>query len=69
MTFRSSIIVRIALKAPLYSIRVGYVNPRGTTNSTEHDEIMKRYELDRHTASTHPTALKGLTTNENKHHK
>ena len=29
MVFRSSIIERIALKAPLYSIRVGYVNPRG----------------------------------------
>jgi hypothetical protein len=58
--FRSSIIERIALKAPLYSIRVGYVNPRGTTNSTEHDEIMKKYGLDRHTASAHLIALKGL---------
>ena len=29
MVFRSSIIERIALKAPLYSIRAGYVNPRG----------------------------------------
>jgi hypothetical protein len=29
MTFRSSIIERVAMKAPLYSIRVGYVNPRG----------------------------------------
>jgi hypothetical protein len=60
MTFRSSIIERIALKAPLYSIRVGYVNPRGTTNSTKHDETMRKYGLDRHTASAHPTALKGL---------
>jgi hypothetical protein len=58
--FRSSIIERIALKAPLYSIRVGYVNPRGTTNSTEHDELMKKYGLDRHTASAHLTALRGL---------
>jgi hypothetical protein len=58
--FRSSIIERIALKAPLYSIRVGYVNPMGTTNSMEHDELMKKYGLDRHTASAYLTALKGL---------
>jgi hypothetical protein len=58
--FRSSIIERIALKAPLYSIRVGYVNPKGTTNSTKHDELMKKYGLDRHTASAYLTALKGL---------
>jgi len=59
-TFRSSIIERIALKAPLYSIRAGYVNPMGTTNSTEHDELMKKYGLDRHTASAHLTAIRGL---------
>ena len=62
--FRSSIIERIAMKAPLYSIEVKYVNPRGTTNSTKHDEIMKKYGLDRHTASAYLTALKGLNTNE-----
>jgi hypothetical protein len=58
--FRSSIIERIAMKAPLYSIRVRYVNPRGTTNSTEHDELMKKYGLDRHTASAYLIALRGL---------
>jgi len=60
-TFRSTIIEKIAMKAPLYSIRVSYVNPRGTTNSKEHDELMKRYELDKHTASAYLIALKGLT--------
>jgi hypothetical protein len=59
-TFRSSIIERIALKAPLYSIRAGYVNPKGTTNSVEYNELMRRYGLDRHTASAHLTALRGL---------
>ena len=59
--FRSSIIERIALKAPLYSIRVGYVNPKGTTNSKEHDELMRKHGLDKHTTSAHLTALKGLT--------
>jgi len=58
--FRSSIIERIAMKAPLYSIRVRYVNPKGTTNSTEHEELMRRYGLDRHTASAYLTALRGL---------
>jgi hypothetical protein len=59
-TFRSTIIERIAMKAPLYSIEVKYVNPRGTTNSTEHDELMRKYRLDRHTASAYLTALRGL---------
>jgi hypothetical protein len=61
MTFRSTIIERIALKAPLYSIETKYVNPRGTTNSKEHDETMRKHGLDRHTASAYLTALKGLT--------
>jgi hypothetical protein len=59
--FRSSIIERIAMKAPLYSIRVRYVSPRGTTSSTEHDELMKKYGLDKHTASAYLIALRGLT--------
>jgi hypothetical protein len=58
--FRSSIIERIALKAPLYSIKVSYVNPKGTTNSEEHNELMKKYGLDRHTASAYLIAMRGL---------
>jgi len=63
MVFRSSIIERITMKAPLYSIEVKYVNPKGTTNSTEHDELMRKHGLDRHTASAHLIAIKGLNTN------
>ncbi|NAZ27804.1 MAG: hypothetical protein GU355_00620 [Caldivirga sp.] len=59
--FRSTIIEKIALKAPLYGIEVKYINPKGTTNSKEHDELMKRYGLDRHTASAYLIALKELT--------
>jgi hypothetical protein len=59
--FRNSIIERIAMKAPLYSINIKYVNPKGTTNSTKHDEAMRKHGLDRHTASAYLTALKGLT--------
>jgi len=52
----------IALKAPLYSIEVRYVDPRGTTHSEEHDEIMRKHRLDRHTASAYLIALRGLNT-------
>ena len=58
--FRTSIIDMIAMKAPLYSIKVRYVDPKGTTHSKEHDEIMRKYRLDRHTASAYLIALKGL---------
>jgi len=58
--FRSSIIEMIALKAPLYGIEAKYVDPKGTTNSEEHDEAMKIYGLDRHTASAYLIALRGL---------
>jgi len=59
-TFRSSVIEMIAVKAPLYSIMVKYVDPKGTTNSRGHAEVMKKDRLDRHTASAYLIALKGL---------
>jgi hypothetical protein len=58
--FRSSVIEMIALKTPLYGIEAKYVDPKGTTSSREHDEIMKRYGLDRHVASAYLIALRGL---------
>jgi hypothetical protein len=58
--FRSSVIETIALKAPLYGIEVKYIDPRGTTNSREHDDAMMKYRLDRHTASAYLIALGGL---------
>jgi len=58
--FRARIIERISVKAPLYSIEVKYVDPKGTTDSAEHDEAMTRYGLDRHTASAYMIAIKGL---------
>jgi len=60
--FRSGVIEMIALKAPLYSIEVRFVDPKGTTNSKEHDEAMKRLGLDRHTASAYLIARRLLTT-------
>jgi hypothetical protein len=58
--FRSSVIEMIALKALLYGIEVKYVDPKGTTSSREHDDAMRKYRLDRHTASAYLIALKGL---------
>jgi hypothetical protein len=58
--FRSSVIEMIALKAPLYSINAKYVDPKGTTSSREHNDVMRKYRLDRHTASAYLIALKGL---------
>ncbi|RLE67536.1 MAG: hypothetical protein DRJ43_07280 [Thermoprotei archaeon] len=58
--FRNRVVERIAMKAPLYSIGVKYVDPRGTTRSEEHDELMRRYGLDRHAASAYLIALRGI---------
>ena len=59
--FRSFVIEMVALKAPLYGIKVKYVDPRGTTSSAEHDKIMRKHGLDRHTSSAYLIALRGLT--------
>jgi hypothetical protein len=58
--FRSSVIEMIVLKAPLYGIEAKYVDPKGTSNSRKHDDVMRKYRLDRHTASAHLIALKRL---------
>ncbi|GEM_PF-1289801 len=41
-------------------IRVEKVDPRGTTHSKEHYEVMRRYGLDKHMASAYLIAKKGL---------
>ena len=43
-----------------YGFKVLLVNPKGTTNSEEHSKIMRRYGLDRHTASAYLIALRGI---------
>jgi hypothetical protein len=58
--FRSSVIERIAMKAPLYGLNAKFVDPKGTTSSKEHDEIMKRFGLDRHMASAYIIALRSI---------
>jgi hypothetical protein len=58
--FRNSIIERIVMKAPLYGLNIEFVDPKGTTSSREHNEIMKRFGLDRHTASAYIIALRSI---------
>ncbi len=58
--FRNKIVEKIAMKAPLYAVNVEYVDPKGTTYSREHDEVMRKYGLDRHTASAYLIALRGI---------
>ncbi len=60
MIFRSSIVEMIAMKVPLYVINIDYVDPKGTTHSREHDMVMKKYRLDKHTASAYLIALRGI---------
>ncbi len=48
------------LMAMKYGFRVLLVNPKGTTNSEEHDKAMRRYGLDRHTASAYIIAIRGI---------
>jgi len=58
--FRSSIIERIIWKSILYGFNVKLIDPKGTTHSELHDSIMKKYGVDRHTASAIVIAMKGL---------
>lgn len=48
------------IMAMKYGFKVLLVNPKGTTHSKEHDEVMRKYGLDRHTASAYIIALRGM---------
>jgi len=43
-----------------YGFKVLLVDPKNTTSSREHREVMLKYGLDRHTASAYIVALRGL---------
>nr|WP_291998818.1 hypothetical protein [Caldivirga sp.] len=46
------------------ALRIGFniilINPKGTTNSKEHDKVMKEKGVDSHTALVYLIALRGL---------
>ena len=58
--FRAKIIEDIKQVCKQHSIPYVEVNPRGTTHSEEHDEVMKKFGLDKHTASAYLIAKRGL---------
>ena len=55
---------QLLIHSVIKSLRLGFnvvlVNPKGTTNSEEHDRVMREKGFDRHTASAYLIALKGL---------
>ncbi|AWR94030.1 hypothetical protein [Acidianus brierleyi] len=48
------------IKSLRLCFNVVLVNPKGTTNSEEHEKVMREKGFDRHTASAYLIALKGL---------
>jgi hypothetical protein len=48
------------IKALRLGFNVILVNPKGTTNSEEHEKVMREKGFDRHTVSAYLTAVKGL---------
>ena len=58
--FRPSLVHDIVQVADEWSITCIPVNPRGTTDSHEHREVMKRFGIDRHRASAYLIALRAL---------
>ena len=53
------------IKALRLGFNVILVNPKGTTNSEDHDKVMREKGFDRHTASAYLIALKGLEVIKN----
>jgi predicted transposase len=55
---------QLLIHGVIKSLRLGFnvvlVNPKGTTNSEDHDRMMREKGFDRHTASAYLIALKGL---------
>jgi hypothetical protein len=48
------------MKAPLYGLNTKFVEPMETTSSIEHDGAIKRFRLDRYTASAYIIALRSI---------
>ena len=58
------------IKALRLGFNVILVNPKGTTNSEDHEKVMREKGFDRHTVSAYLIALKGLgMLNDIKWHK
>jgi predicted transposase len=62
---KRQLLVHGVVKALRLGFNVILVNPKGTTNSEEHDRVMREKGFDRHTASAYLIALKGLKVIKN----
>jgi len=57
---KKQLLIHGVIKALRLGFNVVLVNPKGTTNSEEHERVMREKGFDRHTASAYLIALKGL---------
>jgi predicted transposase len=57
---KRQMLIHGVIKALRLGFNVVLVNPKGTTNSEDHDKVMREKGFDRHTTSAYLIALKGL---------
>ena len=57
---KKQLLIHGVIKALRLGFNVILVNPKGTTNSEDHERVMREKGFDRHTASAYLIALKGL---------
>jgi len=57
---KRQMLIHGVIKALRLGFNVVLVNPKGTTNSEDHDKVMREKGFDKHTASAYLIALKGL---------
>jgi len=62
---KRQMLIHGVIKALRLGFNVVLVNPKGTTNSEDHDEVMREKGFDRHTASAYLIALRGLEVIKN----
>jgi len=62
---KRQMLIHGVIKALRLGFNVILVNPKGTTNSEEHEKVMREKGFDRHTASAYLIALKGLEVIKN----
>jgi predicted transposase len=62
---KRQMLIHGVIKALRLGFNVVLVNPKGTTNSEDHDKVMMEKGFDRHTASAYLIALKGLEVIKN----
>ena len=62
---KRQLLIHGVIKALRLGFNVVLVNPKGTTNSEEHEKVMRERGFDRHTASAYLIALRGLEAIKN----